>query len=171
MAAAESVDVFWSSATERADDVLVARINALLGPGPVSVGRLCPRCASSEHGRPWARFGDVDVAVSVSRSGQHLVTAIAPGAGAVGVDVEEIAAIERSWPDTVLAPGERAETPLDRARMWVAKEAILKVEGTGLSRPMDEVRLADHDVDWLEAPAGYAAALVVRPPVVEAPAR
>ncbi len=163
MAAAETVDVFWSSATERADDVLVARINALLGPGPVSVGRLCPRCASSEHGRPWARFGDVDVPVSVSRSGPHLVTAVAPGAVAVGVDVEELGAIERSWPDTVLARGERAETTDERARMWVAKEAILKAEGAGLAKPMDEVRLADHAITRLDAPAGYAAALVVTP--------
>ncbi len=163
MAAAETVDVFWSPVSARADDVLVARINLLLGPGPVAVGRLCPRCASSEHGRPWARFQDLDVPVSVSRSGPHLLTAVAPGAVAVGVDVEAIAAIERSWPDSVLAPGERAETPEERARMWVAKEAILKAAGVGLSRPMDQVRVADHPITRLDAPPGYAAALMLNP--------
>ena len=163
MPGAETVDVIWSPSTSVVEDVLIARIRAVLGDGPVVVGRLCPQCGSSDHGRPWARHGKDAIPVSWSRSGVHLVTAVAPGTASVGVDVEEVAAIARAWPDDVLAPDERAETAVERTRVWVAKEAILKAEGVGLARPMDQVRIADHadQLTWLVAPAGFVAALVV----------
>jgi 4'-phosphopantetheinyl transferase len=159
--AAETVDVFWAASTENADEVLIARIRAVLGARRSAVGRLCPRCGSSDHGRPWARYGDDDVPVSLSRSGAHLVTVVAPGTAPVGVDVEQLAAIARSWPEDVLAAGETATTVEERTRTWAAKEAILKAEGVGLARAMDQVRIADHAdrLTWLEAPTGFVAVL------------
>ncbi|MCW2857817.1 MAG: hypothetical protein JWR52_3432 [Marmoricola sp.] len=157
----DTVDVFWSASTSIADQVLVARIRAVLGDGPAVVGRLCPRCAGSDHGRPWARHGETDVPVSLSRAGEHLVTAVAPGSAPVGIDVEEIAAITRAWPDGVLASGETAVTAEERTRIWAAKEAILKAEGVGLARPMEQVRVADFAdrLTLLAAPAGFVAVL------------
>ncbi|MCW2754023.1 MAG: hypothetical protein JWQ32_1434 [Marmoricola sp.] len=154
--------MFWSASTSIADQVLVGRIRAVLGDGPpVAVGRLCPRCGGSDHGRPWARHDHSDVPVSLSRAGEHLVTAVAPGTAPVGIDVEEIATIARAWPDGVLAPGETAGTPEERTRIWAAKEAILKAEGVGLARPMDQVRVADFSdrLTMLAAPAGFVAVL------------
>lgn len=127
----------------------------------VNSGRLCPRCGSSRHGRPWLRAYGVAHHVSLSRSGPHLVTAFADVP--VGIDVESVADVARGWdPSLVLAPGETASTDLDRARAWSRKEAVLKQRGTGLLVPMASVVLADlDDEDWtdLDAPDGHVAAV------------
>ena len=124
-------------------------------------GRLCPRCGSSRHGRPWLRAYGVAHHVSLSRSGGHLVTVLADAP--VGIDVESVADVARGWdPSLVLAPGEDAATDEDRARAWSRKEAVLKQRGTGLAIPMTSVVLADlADAQWadLDAPPGYVAAV------------
>jgi 4'-phosphopantetheinyl transferase len=89
--------------------------------------------------------------VSLSRSGIHLVTAIA--ARPVGVDVE-VSVID-VLPELVLAPGETD----DLATTWTRKEAILKARGTGLTTPMSCVVLAEERWQDLPAPSGYVAAL------------
>ena len=63
--------------------------------------------------------------------------------------------------DLVLARGEVADESLARARVWAAKEAILKAYGVGLARPMTELALADFDGELLDVPApdGFVAAL------------
>lgn len=155
------------SALEDADEVLRERVGELLGvpAGAVRVGRLCPLCGSSRHGRPWARAAGHadDVAVSLSRSGEHLASAVARG-GAIGVDLEQIAAVERGWDaELVLHPDETdPRDPARRAAVWAAKEAVLKLLGTGLTVPMTAVRLADHDVRELPAPPGHVLALARR---------
>lgn len=111
------------------------------------------------------------VAVSVSRSGPHLLTAVSgdAGAGAIGVDVELVAAVASRWdPGVVLAPGEGADvgaTSEERAAIWVAKEAVLKAWGVGLTRPMTSFRLADLagsvELTQLPAPPGHAAAIAL----------
>ena len=75
----------------------------------VDLGRHCPACGSDRHGRPWARLSDGSRPhVSLARCGDHVVTAVDP-LRPVGVDVEEIAAVDARWdPDLVLHPGERA---------------------------------------------------------------
>jgi 4'-phosphopantetheinyl transferase len=124
----------------------------------VTSGRLCPRCGSSAHGRPWLRAYGIGHHVSLSRSGSLLVTAMADVP--VGVDVESVADVARGWDASlVLAPGEEAATDLDRARAWSRKEAVLKQRGTGLSVPMTSVVLADEPWTDLDAPDGYVAAL------------
>lgn len=154
-------------AEEDADALMRDRVAALLGIAPtdVLVGRSCPRCGSSSHGRPWARArGRRDeVPVSLTRCGEHLITAVNPG-GPVGVDLESIAAVGRGWdPELMLHPSERAAAaradPPERAALWARKEAVLKALGTGLQTPMSELRLADFEVEDLPAPPGHVAAL------------
>lgn len=133
----------------------------------VRTGRLCPRCGSSSHGRPWARIesdepgtSPIEIPVSISRSGDHLITAVRSD-GPVGVDIESIAAVERHWdPALVLHPSERGtdRTPEQRARLWAGKEAVLKALGVGLARPMPTIVLAAYDVQDVAAPEGYVIA-------------
>lgn len=131
-------------------------------------GRLCPRCGSSRHGRPWLRAYGVAHHVSLSRSGAHLVTVLADAP--VGIDIDSVADVARRWDASlVLAPGEDAATDEDRARAWVRKEAVLKHRGTGLATPMTEVVLANERWHDLVAPAGYVAAISGGAPAEGAP--
>ncbi|WP_457206249.1 4'-phosphopantetheinyl transferase family protein [Nocardioides sp. P5_C9_2] len=159
-----AVDVRWHR-DRTADEALVDHARAATGVGPsrvIEVGRLCPQCGSAAHGRPWVRVPDGRdtrrLEVSVARSGPHVVTALADRP--VGVDVEHVGDVARGWdPALVLALGERADSPLEQARSWTRKEAVLKSRGTGLVVPMSLVVLAE--VDWadLPAPPGYVAAV------------
>ncbi|MCZ4499089.1 MAG: hypothetical protein JWQ74_1642 [Marmoricola sp.] len=156
----------WSAATADADAVLTSQL-AGLGLGAARTGRLCPRCGASGHGRPWARAGDVEIPVSISRSGPHLVTVVGgTGVTALGVDVEDVQPGPGGWPlDTMLAPGEQLSGgPYAEARLWAAKEAVLKADGTGLDRAMVDVLVAafDGEVTEVAAPPGYVAALALR---------
>ena len=144
-------DVRWHDASTSTASALEVHVRSLRGPGEVVSGRLCPACGSDRHGRPWLRHDGRQVHVSVSRSGEHLVTAVA--AGEVGVDVER--AVIEVLPELVRAPGETD----DLARAWTRKEAILKARGTGLSTPMSGVVLARERWQDLPAPEGYVAAL------------
>ena len=150
-------DVAWHDASMDAATALDTHARSLLGPGDVTSGRLCPSCGSDAHGRPWARHSGEPVHVSLSRSGPHLVTAIA--GSPVGVDVE-VAHIDVRT-DLVLAPGETG----DLALTWARKEAVLKARGTGLTTPMSSVLLVDESWQDLPAPEGYVAALALLPPV------
>jgi len=162
------MDVRWvdsqtHASPSGANEALRDQIAALLGPGEIVMGRLCPRCGSASHGRPWARHRDRDVLVSLSRSREHLVTAVSEDRE-VGIDVESVLDVAATWAgDVVLAPGEQAQTPLERARIWVAKEAVLKAYGVGLSRPMTDISVAEFDGDLteLEAPDGFVAAVAL----------
>lgn len=156
-------DVTWASAGEPADVVILQALTALLGPGPVRSGRICPECGGSDHGHPWAEHSGTRIPVSVARARGWLLVVLAPGVRAVGADVEETAAVAEDWPTTVLAPGESAETPEERVALWVAKEAILKADGTGLTRAMEDVVLADFDGELhvVPAPLGLHAAVAL----------
>jgi 4'-phosphopantetheinyl transferase len=153
-------DVRWHAVGTAAPRALAVHAATHLGvtPDVVNSGRLCPRCGSSRHGRPWLRAYGVTHHVSLSRSGSLLVTAIADVP--VGVDVESVADVARGWdPALVLADGEAADGDVDRARTWSRKEAVLKQRGTGLSMPMTSVVLADERWADLDAPPGYVAAV------------
>jgi 4'-phosphopantetheinyl transferase len=150
--------VVWHSASLGAATALETHARSLLGPGAVTSGRLCPACGSAAHGRPWVRHDGRPVHVSLSRSGPHLVTALAEVP--VGVDVE-VARVD-VLPELVLAPGESADLESgDLAQTWARKEAILKARGTGLTTPMSAVVLADERWQDLDAPEGYVAALAL----------
>ena len=160
-----TVDLRWHPADVGGDAALASHIGDVLGDGAVSTGRLCPSCGSPDHGRPWARHEGRDLHVSLSRAGPHLLTAVSlvsAGVSAVGVDVESVTGVESRWAaDLVLARGEVADESLARARVWAAKEAILKAYGVGLARPMTEVNLATFDGELVDVPApdGFVAAL------------
>lgn len=157
-------DIAWHAASVDAATALETHARSLLGPGPVTSGRLCPACGSEKHGRPWVRHLGQPLHVSLSRSGPHLVTAIAPVTSGlpVGVDVE-VAAIY-VLPSLVLAPSETPGSATDLARSWARKEAILKARGTGLTTPMSSVALAEETWQDLPAPDGYVAALALGSP-------
>lgn len=180
---AGGVDVRWHRVEDERDP-LARHVAAVLGvPGDeVRTGRLCPRCGSSAHGRPWARHpSEPRLFVSLARAGGYAVTAVSLSAP-LGVDVEEVAAVARGWSDEViLAQGEQLGTvgappvgeeggspdaqgrrslPRVRALTWAAKEATLKRTGEGLHTPMTRVRLTEvGGLHELAAPPGLVAVL------------
>lgn len=148
-----------------------AHVVDVLGPGEVQVGRHCPVCGSPRHGRPWARHTPSpagrarEVHVSLSRAGDHLVTAVCVD-GPVGVDIEVVADVGGRWQGAlVLARGETATGAEEMAWLWCAKEAVLKRRGTGLTVPMTDVRLADEAavVPLLGSPTGLVGAVASVP--------
>jgi 4'-phosphopantetheinyl transferase len=159
----DGITVRWHDAATGADRALQIHVALRLGvePESVQVGRLCGRCGSAAHGRPWASHG---VHVSLARSGPHLVTAVST-AGPVGVDVEGVADVDRAWDDlsTLLDAGVDVHGS-GRAALWCRTEAVLKRHGTGLSARPDRALMAHEVVDDLVAPAGYCAAVAVAGP-------
>lgn len=158
--------VVWTPA---AVTVAAALRQLVPSAGRVEVTHECPRCGSVEHGRPTAWIDGRPRPVSTATSGPYRLTALGAAGTAVGVDVESVEQVEQRWTATLtLHPDERADTGPDHAWTWVAKEALLKQWGVGLTRPMSEVRLTDHAAHLrdLEAPDGYRAALAawVAPP-------
>jgi 4'-phosphopantetheinyl transferase len=128
---------------------------------------------------------------SVAHSANQVVVAIAYGPH-VGVDVERIDTTRdhERLARAALTPGERhtlatrgpRERPRRFASMWTAKEAYVKATGIGLALPLRDIALATVDgepvglhavrgdrraathwrVTTLDAPEGYAAALVTQ---------
>lgn len=148
------LDIRWYDASADGPIDPLAEHLAALGHEP-SYTHLCPECGSDRHGAPRAR----GVFLSLSRSGPHVLTAVATD-GPVGVDVESVAEVAARWAGSVvLAPGETATTDEAKARTWVSKEAVLKAYGVGLARPMTGVVLARERVEALPAPEGHVAAV------------
>ncbi|SEI98827.1 4'-phosphopantetheinyl transferase [Arthrobacter sp. yr096] len=116
-------------------------LDALAAPG-LNITRYCPGCGSSGHGRT------VLPGMSLSLSRSHgLVMAVAgPAAASVGADVERVpSALFEGFDEYVLSPAAAsviAKTGVrERMRQWVAKEAVLKAAGVGLSVPPSAVSL------------------------------
>ena len=151
----------------RGNDQLAGHVVDVRGPGEVRVGRNCPRCGSDDHGMPWARHSDRPVAVSLSKAGGYLLTAVRAHPGPLGVDIAQVAQVQRRLhADDVLHPDDTAflrrwDEHERLARAWVAKEALLKADGTGLAVDPTHVRLGDHRVEWVSAPAGLIAAVSI----------
>ena len=107
------------------------------------------------HGKP-ALVGVADLAFNLSHSGATAMLAIARGAHLeVGVDVERL---DRRVP--IDRAGRRAFDDRERAlvandqpgllRLWVAKEALLKATGDGVSAGLDAVRLERDEAGALQ---------------------
>lgn len=165
------VHVVGSSATGRdaARDLLRAEVAELTGAAvdQVVIGHECPRCGSSDHGRPVVLGASLHVSVGRTRG----LTVVAVSDAPVGVDVEPAAAASFDGFDGVaLHPDERASDDLERTRLWVRKEAVLKATGEGLRTDprglrvdTDRVVLADGVSAWVSDLDidGYAVAVAV----------
>ena len=156
------VTVSWHAGGTDGDAALRHHVARVVGvePEEVSVGRLCGRCGSAEHGRPWSSH---HVHVSLSRSGPHLLTAVST-AGPVGVDVEDVVAAEQAWGDLseLVEPSGSHHDDAAAAQRWCRIEAALKRDGTGLEgRPRRAVAAVPAGVTVLDldAPDGYRAAV------------
>ncbi|MFB7663089.1 4'-phosphopantetheinyl transferase family protein [Kitasatospora sp. NPDC056138] len=116
-------------------------LGARLGipPARVPIDRTCPDCPDP-HGRPRLP-GSLGMDCSVARSADQIAVAVSSGR-TIGVDVEDV--VEQHELDdlavTALTPRERAAVarrprrsrPRAVARLWTAKEAVLKATGDGL---------------------------------------
>lgn len=115
-------------------EALVAAVASAAGveTAAVRAGRVCPHCAGTDHGRPWATVHGTAFGVSLSRTTGVLAVAVAPGT--VGVDLERVSRVGAA-PLDVFTPGERERSAGDAdllAACWAAKEAVLKRDGRGL---------------------------------------
>jgi len=109
-------------------------------PADVAVDRTCGRCGA-QHGRP--QLPGSGLHASVSHSGEIVAVALT-AEGPVGVDVEEVRAIDfAAVTDSVCVPAERGEvrSALDFYTFWTRKEAVLKATGEGLARPMTDLQV------------------------------
>ncbi len=171
-----------------ADRALAELVAAYLGVrvDQVHVGRRCPQCAATDHGRPVVRGVEGRRApVSIARTLGR--TAVAAGStGPIGVDVENVDADRFSGVATVARqPGEpesESATLADVAVQWVRKEAVLKATGWGVTYGPDRVNVTPDRpspfpvragsgrlevqlwVTDLDVGSGYAAALAVVSP-------
>lgn len=165
--------VVWGrgSSSGGPDDLLRRAVAAHLevDAEEVQTGRLCPRCASTDHGRPVVlRAGRASgrgerrpVHVSLSRAAGRTVVAVTT-AGPVGVDVEHV---DAAGFDTFARVGlHRDEADGDaawRTRTWVRKESLVKATGHGLAVDLRDVQVTAPDrapglVRWdgRDAPVG-----------------
>jgi 4'-phosphopantetheinyl transferase len=124
-------------------------VGELIGVVPVDVvvDRTCESC-SRPHGRP--RLLGTGLSCSVSHSGDFVVIAVTAD-GEVGVDVEDRSLSRNLWRSVAArsrAQGEaEPRTPDDFLRLWTAKEAVLKLTGDGLARPMSSIELEAGEED------------------------
>jgi 4'-phosphopantetheinyl transferase len=104
----------------------------------VVVDRSCPSCGR-HHGRP--RLPGTGLDVSISHSGATVAVAVS-NAGAVGVDVQQVAddAVGELSP-LVLAGSEAGHVAgaHDFFTYWTRKEALVKATGDGVAVPLGEV--------------------------------
>lgn len=148
------------------------------------VRRLCRSCGGP-HGKPM-----IDgTSLSLSRSGETVLVASGPAGTPLGADLEAVPArMHAGFDNFSLSPGEQAVLACSdvesRIRLWVAKEAALKVHGHGLTVEPRRLHLGPGrpgrstpdgwsaevvapllgglhglNIAWLRAPAGLTAAL------------
>lgn len=134
---------------QQAHDLLARAAEEHWGLSPL------PNLARGPHGKPF--FPDLDSLVfNLSHSGPFALCALSDSP--VGVDIQ----IVRSWrpglPGRVCSDRELnwLEQGPDRwerfCRLWTLKEALVKQRGTGLTRPISDIRvpLPDEDDRLLE---------------------
>ena len=158
-------------------------LSPYLGLHPADIAFVCNR-----YGKPGV--SDSDVRFNISHSGEWALQAVARGCE-VGIDIERIDSrfAREQIPERYFSPCEVAQLrglPPDQQtaaffRCWTRKEAYIKARGLGLALPLDSfdvtigpddppalLRAGDWSVQDLEAPPGYAAAVVAEGPVFSA---
>ena len=121
-----------------ADEALVALVaEALSAPADhVRLGRRCPQCGATDHGRPVvvAPIDGRRVHVSVGRTLGRVAVAVG-SSGPLGVDIERVDPERFAGVATVAQHSDEPDAGSLRllAARWVQKEAILKATGWGLT--------------------------------------
>ena len=162
---AADLRVSWQVATDGLDaaERLLAIEVARLSRRPVDevrIGRSCPHCGSSQHGRPVLLGGAgrrPDLSLSLSRAPGMVLVAVSCH-HRVGVDIERLdAAGTLASTTVVLHPEEHARGAAELTRVWVRKESVLKATGEGLRVDPAQVRLSapDEEPRVLEWPADH----------------
>ncbi|MFH1058688.1 MAG: 4'-phosphopantetheinyl transferase superfamily protein [Pseudomonadota bacterium] len=131
----------WQDAQARLfGRLLLGRGLAVLGDDPGRAAQL----ELSAYGQPVLAGGP---AFSISHSGRLVVCALC-AAAPLGVDVEELRAMDLNDFQSSLTPAEWELVQADPAPparfldLWTAKESVLKALGTGLSTPLDRVAVS-----------------------------
>ncbi len=121
-----------------ADEALVGLVaEALSAPADhVRLGRRCPQCGATDHGRPVvvAPIDGRRVHVSVGRTLGRVAVAVG-SSGPLGVDIERVDPDRFAGVATVAQHSDEPDAGSLRllAARWVQKEAILKATGWGLT--------------------------------------
>jgi 4'-phosphopantetheinyl transferase len=104
-----------------ANDPAADRLLLQAAAAPFAVTQRCPDCGG-DHGRPVVSSDGRWV--SLSRAGGLVAIAVS-SSGPVGIDIESRATASRH-------PLDAGAEPLEPARLWTMKEAVLKADGRGL---------------------------------------
>lgn len=178
------VRVAWAaddgSDRDAADRLLAqqAAAGVRVGVADVTVSRLCPSCASTEHGRPVVLVHREPVGLGASIARTHGLVLVAVGSAPLGVDVEQVSLRLDDVRPVALHPDESAFSARDMAVVWTRKESLVKATGDGVRLPFNGIRVSDSGGDpvlvaWPRDPApevwmrhldigpSYAACLVV----------
>lgn len=102
-------------------------------PAQVVVGRRCPHCRRTDHGRPWASVDGRPVGVGLARAPRALALAVGPDP--LGIDLERVSRMTAAPLDDAFTPGEHRRAAGDPSALtacWAVKEAVLKHDGRGL---------------------------------------
>jgi 4'-phosphopantetheinyl transferase len=129
--------------------ILAAEVGC--GPEEIRLDRTCPDCGQP-HGKVRLAAPRTGWEVSVSHSGDLIGVAVSTVAP-LGLDVEQVRAVETSVASLVLTPSEERQvrSAADFIRYWTRKEAVVKATGAGLRQPLNQVTVS--------APADPAAVL------------
>ena len=148
-----AIRVFVRDGVARNDrSVLHDAIGAVSGyaPSAVEVEYRCVRCGLVGHGKPNV-VTPAGYFASLSRSGQLVAVAVTD-AGPIGIDITNVAAVSRADVGAVLRhPEDDAVTPVEIARSWAAKEAVLKATGWGLHVEASGIAIAAGVVEFWPA--------------------
>jgi 4'-phosphopantetheinyl transferase len=148
----------------RAEDRLCyAAAHALLRAALDQVrGRHAWRFSADSFGKPVLVDGPADIRFSLTHTDGLVAVAITRGAD-VGVDAERVGreVSEAAMARIVLATTEideldsYADRPARLLTLWVAKEALGKAMGRGLSLPLNGVVLRGESLRVVQVPAGF----------------
>ncbi len=113
---------------------------------------------TNKFGKPYLQ-GATDIDFNVSHAGEHALIAISTN-GQIGVDIEDCdrQLDVRVLSDYVFTHIERQyaiETPEDFIKRWVAKEAMLKAVGAGISEHLQVVSILPNDNEGYRVTSDY----------------
>lgn len=96
------------------------------------------------YGKPAARYGDIRYNLSIAHTADRVLCAIAPDLE-LGIDIEPVNRIvPEKLRDRVLNEKEAGlVSNYETIRLWTVKEALVKLEGTGLRTNLNDCTITD----------------------------